>query len=48
MVVDIGYWLIKKDTKAICIAITCLEYSYLNPLLKYLYVAVAILTTHVI
>ena len=48
MVVDIGYWLIKKDTKTICIAIACLEYSYLNPLLKYLYVAVAILTTHVI
>ena len=46
-VVDIGYWLIKTDMKTICIAIACLEYGYLNAL-KYLYVAVAILTTHVI
>ena len=38
---------LKTDTKTICIAIVCLEYSYLNTL-KYLYVAVAILTTHVI
>ena len=46
-VVDIGYCLIKTDTKIIYIAIICLEYSYLNTL-KYLYVAVTILTTHVI
>ena len=38
---------INTDTKTICIAIACLEYSYLNTL-KYMYVAVAILTTHVI
>ena len=38
---------INTDTKTICIAIVCLEYSYLNTL-KYLYVAVAILTTHII
>ena len=30
LVVDIGYWLIKTDTKTICIAIACLEYSQLN------------------
>ena len=32
---------INTDTKIICIAIVCLEYSYLSTL-KYLYVAVAI------
>ena len=38
---------LKTDMKTICIAITCLEYSYLNTL-KNLYAAVAILTIHVI
>ena len=38
---------INTDTKTICIAIVCLEYSYLNTL-KNLYVAVAILSIHVI
>ena len=38
---------INTYTKTIYIAIACLEYSYLNTL-KYLYVAVSILTTHVI